>query len=63
MQRSKAVVFAVLVTLSAPGALAGQSAFSRWQASAGQFSSWQRSGVSLAADGALQLDLQTAAPG
>jgi hypothetical protein len=64
MRSFKTAVIALVVTLTwAPAALAGQSAFVRWQGNQGEFSSWQRSGVSLAADGALQVDPQTAAVG
>ncbi|WNG47448.1 peptidase C39 family protein [Archangium minus] len=64
MKSFRTAVFAVLVALTwAPGALAGQSAFVRWQASQGHFSAWQRSGVGLAEDGALRLDPQTAVAG
>ena len=58
------VVLALLVTLTwGSTALAGQSAFVRWQASQGGFSSWQRNGVGLTADGSLRMDPQTASSG
>jgi hypothetical protein len=64
MRSFRTAVIALFVTLTwVPAALAGQSAFVRWQGSQGEFSSWQRSGVSLAADGALQVDPQTAVAG
>ncbi|MFL5351892.1 peptidase C39 family protein [Archangium sp.] len=64
MRSFKTAVAAMIVALTwAPVALAGQSAFVRWQASQGGFSSWQRSGVGLAADGSLQVDFQTAVAG
>ncbi|HEX8824920.1 MAG TPA: peptidase C39 family protein [Archangium sp.] len=65
MRSFKTSVVALLVTLTlAPAvAFAGQSGFVRWQAGQGDFSSWQRGGVALAADGALQMDPQTAVAG
>ncbi|PTL80974.1 peptidase C39 family protein [Vitiosangium sp. GDMCC 1.1324] len=64
MRSIRTAVVALCVTLTwAPAALAGQSAFVRWRASQGNFSSWQRSGVSLATDGSLQVDPQTAVAG
>ena len=56
MRKSRTAVFALLVTLTVvPTALAGQSASKRWAASRGDFTSWQLSGASRAADGSLQL--------
>ena len=57
MQQSRTVVLSLLVSLSlVPAtALAAQSASTRWQASRGDFSSWQLSGASREADGSLQL--------
>jgi hypothetical protein len=65
MRSFRTGVLALFVTLSlVPAvALAGQSSFVRWQGSRGEFSSWQRSGVSLTADGSLQMDPQTAPAG
>lgn len=63
MRSFKTAVAVVAALTWAPVALAGQSAFVRWQASQGGFSSWQRSGVGLAADGSLQVDFQTAVAG
>lgn len=63
MRSIKTAVVAVVALTWAPVALAGQSAFVRWQASQGGFSTWQRSGVGLAADGALQVDFPTAVAG
>jgi hypothetical protein len=58
-------VLALFVALSVvpTAALAGQSASVRWKGSRGDFSSWQRSGVGLTADGSLQLDVPTAVRG
>jgi hypothetical protein len=65
MRSIRTAVLAVFVTLALTpaAALAGQSGFVRWQAARGDFSSWQRSGVALAADGSLQFNAQTAVAG
>jgi hypothetical protein len=65
MRSFRTAVLAVLVTLALTpaAALAGQSGFVRWQAARGDFSSWQRTGVVLAADGSLQLNPSTAVAG
>ncbi|HZH79378.1 MAG TPA: peptidase C39 family protein [Archangium sp.] len=65
MRSFRTAVLAVLVTLALTpaAALAGQSGFVRWQAARGDFSSWQRTGVALAADGSLQLNPSTAVAG
>jgi hypothetical protein len=57
MRKSRIVVLSLLVSLSLvqATALAAQSSSTRWQASRGDFSSWQLSGASRAADGSLQL--------
>jgi hypothetical protein len=56
MRKSRTAILALLVTLAvAPAALAGQSASKRWAASRSDFTSWQLSGASRAADGSLQL--------
>lgn len=57
MRQSRTAVLALLVTLALAPALAGaaQSASTRWAASRGDFTAWQLSGVSRAADGSLQL--------
>jgi hypothetical protein len=51
---------ALLFSLLPVVALAGQSAFVRWEAAQGDFASWQRSGVALDVDGALVLHAPTA---
>jgi len=65
MRSFRTAVLAVFVTLALTpaAALAGQSGFVRWQAARGDFSSWQRTGVVLAADGSLQLNPSTAVAG
>ncbi|WP_309890005.1 C39 family peptidase [Archangium sp.] len=65
MRSFRTAVLAVFVTLALTpaAALAGQSGFVRWQAARGDFSSWQRTGVALAADGSLQLNPSTAVAG
>ncbi|HEX8435560.1 peptidase C39 family protein [Archangium sp.] len=65
MRSFRTGVLALVVTLALVPAVAaaGQSSFVRWQGSRGDFSSWQRSGVSLTAEGSLQLDPQTAPVG
>ena len=57
MRKSRTVVVSLLVSLVlVPAtALTAQSASTRWQASRGDFNSWQLSGASRAADGSLQL--------
>ena len=56
MRKPRTVVLALLVTLAlTPAAMAGQSASQRWAASRGDFTAWQLSGASRAADGSLQL--------
>jgi len=57
MRKSRTVVLSLLVSLVlVPAtALTAQSASTRWQASRGDFNSWQLSGASRAADGSLQL--------
>ncbi|HYI01056.1 MAG TPA: peptidase C39 family protein [Hyalangium sp.] len=56
MRMPRTAVLALLVTLALPpAAMAGQSASKRWAAHRGEFSSWQLSGASRAADGSLQL--------
>jgi hypothetical protein len=65
MRSFRTAVLAAFVTLALTpaAALAGQSGFVRWQAARGDFSSWQRTGVALAADGSLQLNPSTAVAG
>ena len=65
MRSIRTAVLALFVTLSLVPevALAGQSASVRWQGARGDFSTWQRSGASLATDGALQLDVATSVRG
>jgi hypothetical protein len=56
MRQSRTAFLTLLVTLAfVPTALAGQSASTRWAASRGDFTWWQLSGASRAADGSLQL--------
>jgi Peptidase_C39 like family len=61
------LIAVVLVALLATPASAKGSVyltgFTRWRAADAGFAAWQRSGVSLAADGSLQFDLQTAQAG
>src|SRR6266542_872039 len=56
---------AFLTPVSPAGAATApyQTGFARWRAAAGGFSAWQRSGVSLDADGALRFDPQTTLAG
>jgi hypothetical protein len=65
MRKPGPVVLALFVVLALVplSARAGQSAFFRWRAEAGGFTSWQLSGVGLGADGALQLVPGTAQAG
>jgi hypothetical protein len=59
-----AVVLSAAMVVPAGAASAGyRTGFARWRAASGGFSSWQRQGVALAADGTLQLDLQAADAG
>ncbi|NTX35042.1 MULTISPECIES: C39 family peptidase [unclassified Myxococcus] len=57
MRECRSAVLVLLITLALVPAMAtaGQSASIRWAASRGDFVTWQLSGVSRAADGALQL--------
>jgi hypothetical protein len=60
------IALALVALLVTPASAKGNvytTGFTRWRAADGGFSSWQRSGVSLAADGSLQFDLQTAQAG
>jgi hypothetical protein len=57
------VLVALLVTPANAKGNVYLTGFTTWHAANGSFSGWQRSGVSLAADGSLQLDLQTAQAG
>jgi hypothetical protein len=56
MRQSRTAFLTLLITLAfVPGALAGQSASTRWAASRGDFTAWHLSGASRMADGSLQL--------
>jgi hypothetical protein len=54
------VLVALLVTPASAKGSVYATGFTRWRAADRGFAAWQRSGVSLAADGSLQFDLQTA---
>lgn len=60
------VLFASLVCAAAPADAAGpayRTGFARWRAADGGFAAWQLAGVRRAADGTLQINQATAAPG
>lgn len=60
------LVLCFLLTIAAPASAKGatyQTGFQVWRAAEGGFSSWQLSGVTLAANGSLTLDPATATPG
>src|SRR5215207_4076476 len=54
---------ALLVTPASAKGSVYETGFTGWRAADGGFAAWQRSGVTLAADGSLQFDLQTAQAG
>jgi hypothetical protein len=57
------VLAALLVTPASAKGSVYATGFTRWRAADSGFAAWQRSGVSIAADGSLQFDLQTAQAG
>jgi hypothetical protein len=57
------LLVALLVTPASAKGSVYITGFTGWRAADGDFAGWQRSGVSHAADGSLQLDPQTAQAG